>query len=168
MAVTAYALFADVEARAGRFAAALSIDGQRPNQADVDQLLIDCSAELDAALAARGHAAASLTADQKLAFRDLIASGALYRAFSGFPDSPKELTLVVNRSRTVWETAMGPKGSIASGSFPGLAMLNAAGGSTAGAFWQDEPAFGTAAQVESEMLSVPAELAPAFSKTQEM
>jgi len=75
----------------------------------------------------------------------------------------------------VWAGAMGDpagrtkeaqRGSIATGSHPGIAQLEATGGSTAGAFWGDEPDFGTAAQVEAERLSLPAELAPSFAKSQ--
>lgn len=177
----AYAAFTDVQARAGRFSGALTVAGQRPNQADVEAILADLSAQVDVAIQARGYDPAGLDATVKLAFRDMVAFGAIARAFSGFPDPAEELEKLVSYASRVWGTAMGDptskstsaqKGSIATGSHPAIAALEAgkggAGGQSAGSLWEDEPDYGSTAQVEAERLTLTAELAPTFAKSQSL
>lgn len=176
-----YADFADVQARAGRFVGALTVQGAHPNQADVEQLLIDLSASVDVAIRARGYDVAALDAGVKGALTDVVAFGAIARAFAGIPDSSEELEKLVAYAAKVWgsalgdptsNTAAGQKGSIAAGTHPAIAALEAgqagAGGQTAGDFWTDEPKFGTPAQVAAELLATPPELAPTFAKSQRL
>lgn len=170
-----YATYPDVLARAGRWQTLFTVAGSHPNQADVEQVLADLHAQIDAAITARGHSPSGLTDAQRKPFTDAAAYGALARTLGGVPDSPDELADLVKRAERIWgqamgdpgsSTAAGQKGTIAGGSHPGIAQLEAQGGASAGAFWGDEPAFGTPAQVEAEKLSLPAELAPSFAKSQ--
>jgi len=173
--VAVYATHADVLARAGRWQTLYSQAGSHPNQGDVEQVLADLSTMIDAAISSRGHSPGGLTEAQREPFADCAAYGALARVLAGIPDSPKELGELLKRAERIWGQAMGDpssnttagqRGTIATGSHPGIAQLEATGGSTAGAFWGDEPEFGTEAQVEAERLSLPAELAPSFAKSQ--
>jgi len=180
--VPAYATLTDVQARAGRFAGAIAAGGgARPNETDVTTLLADLAAQVDVALSARGYDPAALDATVKLALKDVVAYGALARAFTGIADSGDELEELVAYANKVWgaalgdpesKTAGGQKGSIASGTHPAIAALEAgragAGGQSAGDFWSDEPTFGSEAQVEAERLTLTAELAPVFSKSQSL
>lgn len=174
----AYAELADVHARAGRFAGALTAGGH-PNEADVEQLLVDLSALVDVAVRSRGYDPDTLDTGVKGALRDVVAYGALARAYATIPDSSEELEKLVTYASRVWgaamgdpssNTAAGQKGSIASGTHPAIAALEAGeaggGGQSAGSFWEDEPQFGTPAQVQAELRSTPAELAPTFAKSQ--
>lgn len=170
-----YALFEDVQTRAGRFAATFSVAGARPNQADIDLLLVDVSAQIDSAIRARGHNPAGMAATARDALKDTAAYGALARALTGVPDSSDELKKLAQFALRVWGQAMGDpssnttagqRGSIAAGTHPAVLELEAQGGSTAGAFWGDEPAFGTESQVEAERQQLTAELAPGWAKSQ--
>lgn len=175
----AYADFADVEARAGRYSGVFTVTGQHPNQADVEQLLTDLSALVDVAIRARGYDVATLDTGVKAALRELVAYGALARALATIPDPSEELEKLVVYASRVWGAAMGDpssgsaagqKGSIVAGTHPAIVALEAgeagAGGQTAGDFWSDEPTFGTAAQVAAELRTTPPELAPTFAKSQ--
>lgn len=155
-ATGAYAGFGDVQARAGRMAGSLSVAGQHPNQTDVEQFLADTAAEIDAAIRARGFDPASIDDTTKQAFRDLNAYGALYRAMAAMSNPPPDL---ISEARSIWEAAMGtpqdPRGTIARGTFPAIAVLEAGGGgggagASAGALWTEEPNYGTVAWAESE------------------
>lgn len=177
----AYAEFSDVLARAGRFAGALEVAGQHPNQADVEQLLIDLSALVDVSVRSRGYDPDTLDEGVKGALREVVAYGALARAFATIPDPSDELERLTTYAGRIWgaamgdpgsNTAAGQRGSIAAGSHPAIAALEAGeaggGGQTAGDFWSDEPGFGTPAQVAAELRTVPPELAPTFAKSQSL
>lgn len=175
---TSYADFADVASRAGRWQQLFAVSGQHPDQADAEQLLDDCAAEVDTAVRARGFTPASLDAGVKAAFKDLVAYGALARALASVPDSPNELEQLLSYARAVWGAAMGDptaktteaqRGSISMGTFPAIAALEAGvggGGSGPGIFQADEPDYGSEAQVVSEAASLTEQLAPAFAKAQ--
>lgn len=178
MATTVYADFADVTARAGRWQQLFQVSGSHPDQADVEQLLTDCSAEVDTAIRARGFTPATLDTGVLAAFTDVVAYGALSRALASVPDSPNELEQLLGYARSVWGAAMGDptakstdaqRGSISTGTFPAIAALEAGvagGGSGPGIFQADEPDYGTDAQIESEASQLTEQLAPAFAKAQ--
>lgn len=172
-----YADFSDVQARSGRFATLFDVAGQHPNQADVEVLLGDVSAEIDIAITARGYNPAGLDVTVKRALRDVAAYGALARALRGVQG--EELDDLREYAQAIWGSAMGDptsntaagqRGSISAGTFPAIAALEAGeggeGGQSAGSFWDDEPAFGTPAQVAAELAATPAELAPTWAKSQ--
>lgn len=179
----AYATFADVAARAGRFSGAFGAAGgqPKPNENEITQLLADLAAQVDVALRARGYDPAALDATVKLALKDVVAYGALARALQSIPDSSDEIRELEEYAGKVWGSAMGDptsntaagqKGSIAAGTHPAIAALEAGqaggGGQTAGDFWTDEPDFGTDAQVAAERETLTAELAPVFAKSQKL
>ena len=178
MAATSYAEYADVAARAGRWAQTFQVADAHPNQADVEQLLEDCPAPIDAALLAKGFAPASVASEAKAALKDVAAYGALGRALAGIPDPPDDLAKLRDWAVAVWGAAMGnPKGadkdaragSIATGVFPGVAMLeSASGGPTAGSFFTDEPQYGSEGSVESEAARWTADTAEVFAKGQSL
>ncbi|RDI73309.1 hypothetical protein Gocc_2909 [Gaiella occulta] len=175
---TAYASFADVKARAGRWQAVLTVVGAHPDQADVEAILVDCSSEVDVAIRARGYNPAVLDAGVKAALKDVVAYGALARALASVPDSPKELATLQAYAQAVWAGAMGDataktdagvRGSIGTGSLPAIAALEAGvqgGGTTAGIFQDDEPDYGSDAQIRAEAERLTADLAPVFAKGQ--
>src|SRR2546425_643783 len=107
----AYANTDDVLARAGRVQGIFTVAGKRPNLADLDKFLDDTTAEIDAAVRARGFDPASFETATSEAFRDLNAYGALARGLSAIPNAPADL---LAEARSVWEAAMGtpqdPKG----------------------------------------------------------
>lgn len=157
----AYADFADVQARAGRFAPIFEVTGKRPDESDVSHLLADCASEIDAAISSAGFSPSSLSAEVKGALRDLNAYGALARALVAADPGP-EADDLIERARKVWGHAMGDptsntvfgqRGSIVEGTFPGLAALKATGGPSAGSFWDS-------VEVED------ADLAPRFARSQ--
>ncbi|MBA2327332.1 MAG: hypothetical protein H0V95_11905 [Actinobacteria bacterium] len=165
MAATEYASWGDVQARAGRWVNLFTVEGKHPNIADVEQLLVNVNAEIDAALRARGHDPAALTPDRRSAFTDLSAYAALARALVAVPDSPDELKALIARADRIEKTGFA---GLYSGGFAVLAELEATGGTSAGTFWGDEPDYGTAAQVEVELETTPAGHLPAFARDQEM
>lgn len=179
----AYATFANVSARAGRYSGAFGAAGgaPKPNENEITQLLADLAAQVDVALRARGYDPAALDATVKLALKDVVAYGALARALQSIPDSSDEIRELEEYASKVWGSAMGDptsntaagqKGSIAAGTHPAIAALEAGqaggGGQTAGSLWDDEPDFGSTAQVEAERLTLTAELAPTFAKSQSL
>lgn len=175
---TDYAVFADVTARAGRWANLMVVAGSHPDQGDVEQLLADCAAEVDTAIRARGFTPGTLEPSILAAFKDLVAYGALARALSSVPDSPKELQDLLGYARAVWASAMGDpasktvegqRGSISMGTFAAIAALIAGvagGGSGPGIFQDDEPDYGSDGQIKSEANQLTPSLAPAFAKGQ--
>lgn len=176
MAATSYAEFADVAARAGRYAGIFAAADAHPNQADVEQLLEDCHAQIDVAIRARGFSTVGLAADVKASLRDVAAYGALGRALAGVPDPPDDLAKLRMWALNVWGAAMGDpagpdkdarRGSIASGSFPGIALLEAGStGPSAGDFWTDEPQYGSDALLQAEANRWTADTAETFAKGQ--
>lgn len=179
----AYATFADVAARAGRYSGAFGAGAgsPKPNENEITQLLADLAALVDVAVRARGYDPDALDATVKLALKDVVAYGALARALQAIPDSSDEIRELEQYASRVWGSAMGDptsstaagqKGSIAAGTHPAIAALEAGeaggGGQAAGDFWSDEPDFGTPAQVAAELASTPAELAPLFARSQRL
>lgn len=181
MAATSYAEFSDVAARAGRWQQLFAVTGSHPDQADVEQLLDDCAAEVDTAVKARGFEPSSLPAWVVAAFRDVVAYGALARALASVPDSPNELDALRGYAQAVWGAAMGDptaksdearRGSISAGTFPAIAALEAGtaggSGSSAGIFQADEPDYGSDAQIAAEASQLTPSLAAAFEKGQSL
>lgn len=159
--MAAYATADDVKARAGRAANTFGVAGKRPNETDLEKFLIDVSAEIDSLLRGRGHDPAALPAGVAAALRDLAAYGALYRALPGvdMSDRPDETKKLLDTARRIWE---GGTKALAEGTLPALAQLEAAGGSSAGDFWTDHPAYPTTGDVE-EARTYPS-LAPGMAK----
>lgn len=161
----AYADFADVQARAGRFAPIFEVSGKRPDQADVEQLIVDCAAEIDAAITAAGFSPSSLDSAGKAALRDVNAYGALARGLIA-ADPGAEADDLLARALQVWDAGML---ALKDGSFSSLAVLISTGGPGAGDFWTEEPSYGTPAQLEGEAAALAeTNLAPAFSKNQRL
>lgn len=157
----AYATFADVETRAGRYAGLFTVAGKQPDEESVNDLLENVSDELAAALGARGHDPNALTTAEKAALVDTTAYGALARALASVPgdDKLKELRAYAERMWTASLTG------IAKGTHAVIALLEAgASGASAGSFWDEEPGYGRPEQVEAEANELTASTAPAFSK----
>lgn len=153
---SSYAAVDDVLARAGRVRGAFSVVGKHPDSTDIENFLLATAQEIDAAIRARGFDPDSLDPDTKEAFRDLNAYGALSRALSAMAGAPRDM---LDEARLVWESAIGtpqdPAGSIARGTFPAIAVLEAGEGgggegSTAGSLWDEEPEYGTQAWADAE------------------
>lgn len=139
-----YATFDDVQARLGRFQGVFEITGKHPDQTDIEALLDEVAADIDAALRSRGFDPAGLNASTKAALLDLNAYGVLARALPSTNLGPQAADLLTV-ARSVWELAMGASGSIASGTHPAVAELEAGAGGevgpSAGEFWADEPTY---------------------------
>lgn len=176
----AYAAFADVQARAGRFGTIFTVSGKRPNQTDVEAFLDDCSAEIDAALASRGFGT-PVTGAAAAALVDLAAYGALGRGLAGYPEDAVLKNLAAKAER-IWVAALGDStstqreailGSIRIGSHPVVALLEGESGSSApsaSCFWEDEPEYGSEASAQAELARLrlePAD-APVFAKLQSL
>jgi hypothetical protein len=161
----AYASFADVQARAGRFAPALSVAGKQPSQADVEEMLSSCAAEIDAAISAAGIDPAGLSQAAKDALRDLNAYGATARALAA-ADLGAEATDLVTYAQRIWADGIA---AIIARRHPALVMVEATGGATAGSFWGDEPTYGRPETMEAERLALRGtSLAPVFEKGQSL
>lgn len=135
---------------------AFSVAGKHPDATDLQSFLDTTAADIDAAVRARGFDPASLDQSTKDAFADLNAYGALLRGLVAIPNPPPDL---IDEARQIWEAAMGtpqnPAGTIAQGTFPAIAVLEAGEGgggvgSTAGSLWDEEPEYGSAAWAEAE------------------
>jgi hypothetical protein len=161
--VAGYAAFANVAARAGRYAPLFDVAGKQPDETTIEGLLIDVDAELDAAIGARGLTVPVTDAVAKAALLDVAAYGALARALAGVPGDD-DLTALRDYAQTVWLASLT---AISKGAFPAIAVLElAGGGATAGDFWTENPDFGSDAQIRSEAATTNASLAPAFAKGQ--
>jgi hypothetical protein len=170
-----YATTDDVLARAGRVQGIFTVASKRPNLADLAKLLDDTAADINAAVRARGFDPDLFDQDTSDAFRDLNAYGALARGLAAIQNPPSAL---LAEARGVWEAAMGtpqdPGGTIAAGTFPAIAMLEAGAGgggagATAGSLWTDEPTYGSIAGVISEANQLrDTNLAPEFSRKQKL
>lgn len=163
----AYAAFPDVEARAGRFAGVFTIAGKHPDQSDIEAYLDELSAQVDAAIEARGYDPALIDQRAQDALRDLVAYGALARGLRGV-SGDRELDQLRDYAQKVWGQAMGDpasnttagqQGSIAAGSHPVIVNLEAGAGgvagTSAGSYWDDRPA-----------PTEDVELAPTFTRAQ--
>ncbi|HLE98970.1 MAG TPA: hypothetical protein VI540_03660 [Gaiellaceae bacterium] len=163
--MASYATFADVEARAGRYAPLFSVAGKQPDETTIEKLLVDVEAEINAAIAARGISTPVTDAAAKAALLDVTAYGALARALIGVPgdDGLEELQ---KYAQAVWLAALA---AIAKGTFPAVAALESAGaGASAGDFWEENPDYGTPEQVQAEALTLTPSLAPGFAKGQSL
>lgn len=172
----------DVLSRAGRVGGAFSVAGRRPNLADVDQFLIDCSSDVDEAIRGQGFNPAGLDDHAQAGLLDLVASGALSRALRALGDRSSEVMSILVEAEATWTAAMGDptsrqpdaiKGSIAIGSFPVIAALLAGSGGepviSGGSFWEDEPSYGRPEEVLSEWMQLRGtNLAPGFSRGQKL
>jgi hypothetical protein len=166
-----YATTDDVLARAGRVQGVFTVAGKRPNLADLEKFLDDTASDINAAVLARGFDPALFDESTSEAFRDLNAYGALARGLAAIQNPPRDL---LAEARSVWEAAMGtatdPGGTIAAGTFPAIAMLEAGAGGggtgpSAGALWTDEETYGSVSSVISEANQLrDTNLAPEFSR----
>lgn len=143
--MTAYATRDDVLARAGRVGGAFSVAGKRPNLTDLDAFTVDASAQVDEAVRARGFDPAGLDANAQAGLKDLVAYGALARALRALGDRTPEVQELLVEADAVWSYAMGDQtdaGSIAEGTYPVIAALEAGAGGTvvlsAGSLWDDD------------------------------
>src|SRR3990172_1026631 len=162
--MAAYARLAEVEEGAGGYASLFSVAGKQADEDTVESLLADVSAELDAAIAARGHATPVSDAGAKAALVDTTAYGALARALASVPSGDKGLDDLKAYAQALWSKALD---AVAKGTHAALALLEAGGGgATAGDLWSEEPGFGTPEQVKAEAQTLTASLAPAFAKGQ--
>lgn len=141
--MAAYAAFSDVTARAGRFAGFFTVAGKHPDQADVEAIITDLSADVDAAITARGFNASALSAGAVAALRDLVAFGALARALSAADPGPDAADLIARAWKT-WNDAIA---AMTDGTSSVIVELEAgAGGQAAvgaGTLWGDEPDYPT-------------------------
>lgn len=163
----AYASFDDVISRAGRFAGVFQVDGKHPDQTDIEAFLDDTAELVDAAISAAGFTPSAMTSDAKAALVDLNAYGALVRALSAANMGSQAAALLAEAS-SVWDLAMGADGSIAAGTHPVIALLQAGGGGpSAGDLWSDDPTYGSELGLlaEADQLA-DTNLAPSFRRGQ--
>jgi hypothetical protein len=156
----AYAAVSDVIARAGRFAGAFQISGKHPDTNDIAGFLVDLSNEVDSAIRSRGFDPAALTQPIGDALRDLVAYGALARAYAALSLPPQP---AYDEAKSIWDDGLA---GIVAGTFTAIAELEAgAGGVSAGSLWDDEPAYGMNVP-PSVRLGLNPYLAPLFEKHQ--
>lgn len=162
----AYAAFSDVEARAGRYASVFSVAGKQPDEETIETLLVNVSAELDAAIAARGHPVPVTDDAAEAALVDTTAYGVLARALASIPSGDDSLDDLREYAQSLWTAALA---GIAKGTHVVILLLEAGGGgASAGDFWAENPDFGTDAQIASEARSLTSSLAPGFAKGQSL
>ena len=160
-----YASFADVVARAGRVAGAFSVSGKHPNEQDIEIMLADCSALVDAAIRSRGFDPASLDSSVEEALRDLVAYGALTRALAGIDPGAPGLSSLVTRADAIWS---GGIAAIMAGTHSALMELEAgSSGPSAGALWTDDPTYGQHVTPEQRR-ELNEDFAPGFARTQKL
>lgn len=163
--MASYATFQDVEARAGRYASIFHVAGKQPDEDTVEALLENVSAELDAAIAARGHSV-PVTGAAASALVDTTAYGALGRALASVQSGDKALDELKAYAQKMWTAALE---AIAKGTHAAIAVLDASGGgASAGDFWSDEPEYGRPEQVEAEARTLTTSTAPSFAKGQSL
>jgi hypothetical protein len=168
VATVAYCEFADVTARAGRFGGVFTVAGKKPDQADVEAIITDVAAEIDAAILSRGFDPAAMDAGISAAFKDVNAYGALARALPA-ATTGEEADKLLKQAQAFWADALA---AILDGSFPAIRALVAGeggGGATtpAGNFWDDEPDYGSYASQLEEWLELRCtNLAPTFQRGQ--
>jgi hypothetical protein len=139
----AYAARDDVLLRAGRFAGVFQVAGKRPNEADLDELLDDVSAVIDAEIRSRGYDPATLDADLTAALKDVTAWAVLLRSLPQANPGEDAEELLERADAIV--TAAGFPSLSRSGATDVFAALDAleAGeggggpGSSAGSFWDE-------------------------------
>jgi hypothetical protein len=147
----AYALVADVKARAGRLASAWSRDSS-PGDADLERFLDDEAASLNAAILGRGLTLPESGTDAALSLRGVNADGALLLALSGTfpagegPAAAQELIRIVEaRLSVAWE-------AIRAGTHPAVVIIEAGDPSAPSAsnFWDEDPDYGLVSVEELE------------------
>ena len=154
--MASYATFADVETRAGRFKEVFSVAGKFPDEEAVESLLENVSAEIDAAIAGRGHTPADLTTAQKASIVDVTAYAALARALAGVPGD--EIQELREYAEGVWASGLA---AISAGTHVLIAVLESSGGASAGSFWDAEPEYDPWVGAEAALSD---SLAPGFRK----
>jgi hypothetical protein len=157
----AYAAFTDVQARAGRVAAAFSVTGRRPNQADVESFLDDVASEINARLRSRGFDPALLDKPAELALRGTNADGALVLALeAAFPGGvPADVEKVYTGARDRYNASLG---LLESGRHAAFVFVESASGSPSGSsLWSDDPTYG---EVDLPPDEQNPNLAPFFSR----
>lgn len=166
----AYAVFADVTARAGRVAGAFSVAGKHPDQADVEKFLADVSALIDAAIRSRGFDPAGLDQTVKDALKDLAAYGALARSLTALdPTGRSGFGALLTEAQGIWEAGLA---GIEAGTAEAILELEAGvggggTGSTAGSLSIDDPAYGQNIP-PAQRLELNADFAPAIARTQKL
>lgn len=138
----AYATREDVFARAGRFAGLFTVEGKRPNEADLDAFLDDVSAIIDSEIRARGYDPAVLTVELEASLRDVAAWAVLLRALPQASPSDEGTEDLLDRARTIVTDAGFPGLGGSVDVFGALAALEAGAGgggpgTGAGSFWDD-------------------------------
>jgi hypothetical protein len=160
--VASYATFEDVTTRAGRYGSLFSVAGKEPDEETIEDLLTNVSDELAAAISARGHDAANLSATEKAALVDVTAYGALARALAGVPGD-SGLDELKAYATALWTTGLA---GIATGTHALIALLESGGGgASAGSFWEDEPGYDPEGAEETALSD---SLAPTFAKGQSL
>jgi hypothetical protein len=158
--VAAYAEFADVVARAGKFAAALASDDRSPNEGDVEFFLTDIAAQIDALLLARGYSPAEISAEARAALKGTNADGALVMAIEaldplGAAEVKFQGSTLLSGARKRYEAAVV---ALAEGKHPAIRMLEAGqsgGGQSASSTWDHAAASVAEADRESDLSLLP-------------
>lgn len=138
-----YANQDDVLARAGRIGGAFSVAGRRPSLADIDEFLLDVTAEINVEIRRHGFDPAALDAEVVTALRDIAAYGALAKALAGVDPSsrPDNLENLVKKAEGVWSSdASSSRRSAQIQSIIGIIEAGVGGGGTgpsAGSLWDD-------------------------------
>ncbi len=134
----AYATFADVLARAGRFAGGFQVEGSHPDETDVEGVLQNVSDEIDAALRGHGFDPGGFSDSVKGALVDITAFGALSRLLPAVATGDEAATLI----KTADTLHTDGVAAITAGTLPALAELHAGLGGeaviSAGNLWADE------------------------------
>lgn len=161
----AYATYAQIKVRAGRFGGAFEVAGKKPDQTDIEGILTNISAELDAAIRGVGFDPSTMGATVKDALVDLAAYGALARALPAASPGAEAVGLA-DRAAALYSRGLE---QIASRKLPALAQLEGGAGGQAGpgpgSLWMDEPSYGSEASVVAEELALrDTNLSPAFTR----
>jgi hypothetical protein len=134
-----------LRARLGRLANTLD-NPNAPTQGDIEIIIDEVSAEVDAALQAHG-ATLPLADDVEAAVRGIVADGALLRVLPGlFPAGAgkpggQEAEALYAETMRRWSAAWK---ALDSGSLPALVLVvqRSQEGADAGSLWTDEPSYG--------------------------
>lgn len=165
-----YANQDDVLARAGRVAGAFSVAGKRPNLADIDEFLLDVTAEINVEIRRHGFDPNGLDAEVVTALRDVAAYGALAKALAGVDpsDRPDNLDNLVAKAEAVWSSdANSSRRSAQISSIIGIIEAGVGGGGTgpsAGSLWDDSAAAAASRAWPETITSEILEDAPVFTR----
>lgn len=139
----AYATFADVQARAGRYAGFFTAAGKHPDQGDIEGIIADLAAEVDASILARGFDPTLISEAGQESLRDLVAYGALARGLTAAGTAGQAADLLAV-ARGIWD--QGAAGLLDGRSAILLELEGGRGGQKppgAGSFWGDEATYPT-------------------------